>query len=171
MRPGPSNPTTTEPNNVETTSQSTCHLLIHCNNAEEPLWPPPGFDRVVSSDPYTWICTLGTHKLSTYTCLLSVCLFQTFIDLLFIPSGENPSCLHTTLALFSFQESIQTVPHSLFLHISTLPSKYVPPPLNLTSPFSQFTVETLGVTNNTLHYNYIPELIQQKLKSIEQLRR
>ena len=71
----------------------------------------------------------------------------------YTPSDENPNCLHTTEASFMSHPRLQTVPHTLYRHISTLPSKRVAPSLNLMSPSSstphcwQFTVETLGMAN------------------------
>ena len=71
----------------------------------------------------------------------------------YTPSDENPNCLHTTEASFMSHPRLQTVPHTLSRHISTLPSKSVAPSLSLISPSSstphcwQFTVETLGMAN------------------------
>ena len=45
-----------------------------------------------------------------------------------IPIGENPSCLHTTLASEVLQESSHAVPHVLLLQISTRPSYLCVPP-------------------------------------------
>ena len=47
---------------------------------------------------------------------------------------ECPNCLQTTVASFASQESSQTVPQSLLLQISTLPSIGILPPASLTSP-------------------------------------
>lgn len=51
-----------------------------------------------------------------------------------LPAVLYPSCLHVTVASTDIHRSSQTVPHSLFQHISTLPSKLVLPPISLTSP-------------------------------------
>ena len=52
----------------------------------------------------------------------------------------NPSCLQTTLASLLSHPSSHTVPHSLLIQISTLPSKGLKPPDNLTSPYEQLAV-------------------------------
>ena len=52
----------------------------------------------------------------------------------------NPSCLQTTLASLASHPSSHTVPHSLLIQISTLPSKGLKPPDNLTSPYEQLAV-------------------------------
>ena len=54
---------------------------------------------------------------------------------LHVQSLGSPSCLHTTLALLSVQESSQTVPHCPPRHTSTRPS--VRPPTSLTLPVEQ----------------------------------
>ena len=51
-----------------------------------------------------------------------------------IPSNGSPSCLLTTFAPWSSQESSQTVPHVLLKHNSTLPSVLSLPPASLISP-------------------------------------
>ena len=51
-----------------------------------------------------------------------------------IPSDENPSCLHATLASDVSQKLSHTVPHALLLQISTRPSEQFVPPRSLMSP-------------------------------------
>ena len=54
-----------------------------------------------------------------------------------VPVGENPSCLHTTLASAVPQKSSHTVPHVLLMQTSTRPSLGVGPLTSLTSPVVQ----------------------------------
>lgn len=56
---------------------------------------------------------------------------------LYVPEAENPSCLHTTLALKWSHPSSHTVPHALFLQNSTRPSSTVLPPVRRISPSTQ----------------------------------
>ena len=51
-----------------------------------------------------------------------------------LPVETNPSCLHTTTASLVFQESSQTVPHTLLLQISTRPSVMAVPPTSRKAP-------------------------------------
>ena len=53
------------------------------------------------------------------------------------PRVEYPSCRHTTVASVLLQESSHTVPHTLFIQISTLPSFGMLPPTNRTSSVLQ----------------------------------
>ncbi len=52
----------------------------------------------------------------------------------FVPVVEYPSCRHTTVASAEPQESSQTVPHSLLMQISILPSLGMLPPASRMSP-------------------------------------
>lgn len=51
-----------------------------------------------------------------------------------LPATESPSCLQTTFASVKVHPVWQTVPHALFLQISTRPSNRVLPSNSLTSP-------------------------------------
>ena len=53
---------------------------------------------------------------------------------LYEPVIEYPSCLHTTVASVTPHESSQTVPHSLLMQISILPSFGTLPPASRMSP-------------------------------------
>ncbi len=57
-----------------------------------------------------------------------------------LPIAENPSCLHTTVASGADQKSSHTVPHVMFMQISTRPSRMEAPPTRRIAPGSQ-TVE------------------------------
>ena len=57
-----------------------------------------------------------------------------------------PSCLQTTLASVEDQESSHTVPHTLFRHISTLPSYGFWPFTSLRSPSKQVVLVTWHLT-------------------------
>ena len=72
-----------------------------------------------------------------YSVLQYVLMYKNFKYLLVV---MNPSCLHTTLASLLSHPSSHTVPHSLLIQISTLPSKGLKPPDNLTSPYEQLAV-------------------------------
>ena len=54
-----------------------------------------------------------------------------------LPATESPSCLQTTAASTGDQLLWHTVPHVLFLQISTRPSKRVFPSSILSSPSKQ----------------------------------
>ena len=56
------------------------------------------------------------------------------------PLVEYPSCRHTTVASVLPQESSHTVPHSLFMQISTLPSLAMLPPASRSWPVVQGAV-------------------------------
>ena len=56
------------------------------------------------------------------------------------PWLEYPNCRHTTVASSVPQESSQTVPHSLFMQISTLPSFGMLPPTSRSWPVVQGAV-------------------------------
>ena len=53
-----------------------------------------------------------------------------------------PNCLQITLASIESQPLLQTDPHTLFIHTSTLPSYCVDPFINLTSPVVQLDTVT-----------------------------
>ena len=59
----------------------------------------------------------------------------------FRPWLEYPSCLHTTVASSLLQPSSHTVPHSLFIQISTLPSFWMLPPTSRSLPVVQTAVK------------------------------
>ena len=52
----------------------------------------------------------------------------------YLPVAENPSCLHATLASLVSHPSSHTVPHVLFIQISTRPSSKVFPSTSLIAP-------------------------------------
>ena len=58
-----------------------------------------------------------------------------------LPVVEYPSCRQTTVASVLPQPSSHTVPHTLFIQISTLPSLGTPPPTSRMSPVEQGTVK------------------------------
>ena len=60
----------------------------------------------------------------------------------FSPCLLYPSWWHTTCASLTFHSSSQTVPNSLFMHTSTLPSFGVDPPTSLTWPSAHETLAT-----------------------------
>ena len=60
----------------------------------------------------------------------------------FLPCLLYPSWWHTTCASLTFHSSSQTVPNSLFMHTSTLPSFGVDPPTSLTWPSAHETLAT-----------------------------
>ena len=76
------------------------------------------------------------HRYATFQ-YYSILMYKNFKYLLVV---TNPSCLQTTLASLSSHPSSHTVPHSLLIQISTLPSKGLKPPDNLTSPYEQLAV-------------------------------
>ena len=57
-----------------------------------------------------------------------------------IPVLKNPSCLQTIVASILLQESSHTVPQTLLIQISTLPSFGIFPPTNRSWPFAQGTI-------------------------------
>lgn len=59
-----------------------------------------------------------------------------------LPSGENPSCVQTTVASWSSHMSSHTVPYRPPMHTSTRPSYTVLPPTNLTDPNSHVALGT-----------------------------
>ena len=66
------------------------------------------------------------------TNIIIIILATDFYCLHAVPS--NPSCLQTTVALLSSQESSQTVPHWLLRKTSTLPSFGLVPSTSRTAP-------------------------------------
>lgn len=57
------------------------------------------------------------------------------------PCGENPSCLHTTLASLLSQKASQMVPHVPLVHTSILPDLAMLEPLSWTAPSMQRSVQ------------------------------
>ena len=74
--------------------------------------------------------TKGSVTLSDGSCMLIILDHLSEANNLyrmFVPVGENPSCLHTTVASAAPQLSSQTVPHSLLWQTSTRPCELLPP--------------------------------------------
>ena len=67
-------------------------------------------------------------------CIISIPAFHRSISTSFWPCVEYPSCLHTTVASVELQPSSHTVPHTLFIQISTLPSFGTLPPTSCSWP-------------------------------------
>ena len=70
-------------------------------------------------------------------------LFCLNLCVILSPCASNPSCLQTTRASLVPQRSSHTVPHSLSIQTSTLPSVSFDPPTSLISPSVQLTKEKL----------------------------
>ena len=77
-------------------------------------------------------------------------LLKTTSKQTFIPYGEYPSCLHTTLASLLSQKSSQMVPQVPLTHTSTLPRCSLTLPESRTSPFVQDTLNDKITSMNTL---------------------
>ena len=77
----------------------------------------------------------GTVSASAQLRENSLNLCQSINPMLHLPSGENPSCLHTTDASVASHWSSQTVPNDPPKQTSTSPSYLVLPPLRCTSPY------------------------------------
>ena len=86
--------------------------------------PKPKWARPKDTAPVWWISRM---KQCTY--LLDQSLFWPFV--------VYPSCWHTTEASVLSQESSHTVPHRLFVQISTLPSFGMLPPASRSWPVVQ----------------------------------
>ena len=66
------------------------------------------------------------QNVKSYFCMCLTCCHRNCLPLV-----EYPSCPHTTAASLLSQESSHTVPHCLFMQISTLPSFGMLPPTSL----------------------------------------
>ena len=77
---------------------------------------------------------------------MNIIMLLFFLNLCVIlsPCAPNPSCLQTTRASLVPQRSSHTVPHSLSIQTSTLPSVSFDPPTSLISPSVQLTKEIIN---------------------------
>lgn len=62
---------------------------------------------------------------------------------MYLPNGKKPSCPHATFASRVSQPSSQTVPHTPYIQISTLPLVDLTTPVSLTSPWVQLEIATV----------------------------
>ena len=110
-------------------------LDIHASTKH--IWAPP-LTEVSDTVLWTQRCDRNTrqnnlrflHGTATYAAVKEIVR----------PWVGYPSCRHTTVASELPQESSHTVPHSLFMQISTLPSFALLPPASRSWPVVQETV-------------------------------
>jgi hypothetical protein len=112
-----------------------------------PILPPSNWIFLCIALPvilHTWLiphCNLYLAPCCTYACSAVAS---------YIPCGENPSCLHATLASMMSQDSSHIVVHDRSIHSSTRP--WLGDPLRRSTPSSQDSKEQEDV--HTALYDY-----------------